>query len=1095
MRQVRDFERRGECPELEQLASWVDGRLDPEARAAVTAHLSSCERCYDTVLEVSRNVADVKALHDAPTGWTRRWTVLAAAATVVLAVGAVVVWLMVGQAAPRQRPELGELAASLNREPARSSPARFVGPFDYRPPPSLTRSGALHEASPDVRIAAARLEKAAASGSAQDLAALGVASVATGKLNEGVEILERVIRENADNAIYMNDAAAAYLSRALWMDRAEDWPRALTLSERALRLDPDLKEAYFNRALALEGLKLFDEAERAWLEFRDREQGTEWASEADSRLEALRQLKNSGHRREDDLQPLRERIEDEILPAWGRAWLAGKLDEANDSLLRARALARELVERGGDGMPHDGVLAIDESIRRQNSRATKSLARAHIRYGDARIHLLNERVTDAAQAMTEATSDFGTGRSPYVSWGPIFSAIARRVEGRADEAVGLLQALPPERFEPTYRHLRGRRLWTEGIALEILGRMDTARDRLSRAQSEFMSASELENLTATQAHAAEVQWLLGQRSAAWRLELSALGALASLPVSTRRNIVLTYGAYFTLSDGLPEAALYFQNSLIASLDAQQKHLGRAHAYAQRARILARLGDRAGALRDLEQSDAIAHALPDPAARDRHIADANVLRAELLADQDPELAVWAVGLALPYYERADRTETIARLLTLRAEMHRKAGRVHAARADLSEALQAFDRDRAALRSLSDRLHVYENQRSIFRRAVGLELDLGSELSAFAVAESAKGGPASHGSATPAAVPQGVAVVYYVVLEDRLAIWLFTNRGRSHSVVALPAAEISYWVQKIRQKIDSGTSPRELKSFQSFFQLLLDPVTKTDGAATLVFVPDGPLHELPFAALPDPRGGLLIEQRSVVVAYSMDAFLRATRRLTGLRPTTVAAFGDGHDTSVSGLPRLNVANLEAAAVGAVYEDAHVFTGQEATRRRFLTAPQPVVHFAGHATVNRAFPLHSRLWLAPDRGTERSEGSVTGAELLQHQSHARRVLVLAACEGAAGTDVAGEGLISVARLLELTGVPSVIASLWPVDDRSYPLLVDFHRELRSLADPAAALVRAQRRFLANHGPDAPIQLWGGFAAYGGVNTAARIPPHEGG
>ena len=39
------------CPELEQLAAFVDGTLHGSDRASVIAHLAGCERCYVALVE------------------------------------------------------------------------------------------------------------------------------------------------------------------------------------------------------------------------------------------------------------------------------------------------------------------------------------------------------------------------------------------------------------------------------------------------------------------------------------------------------------------------------------------------------------------------------------------------------------------------------------------------------------------------------------------------------------------------------------------------------------------------------------------------------------------------------------------------------------------------------------------------------------------------------------------------------------------------------------------------------------------------------------------------------------------------------------
>jgi len=92
---VRSLERRTETPEcLEepQIADFVEGRLSPEARAPLVAHLLTCARCRSIVAATGRLLADKAVAREIPRSrsrWWRRWSLpvgLAAAAAVLLLV-------------------------------------------------------------------------------------------------------------------------------------------------------------------------------------------------------------------------------------------------------------------------------------------------------------------------------------------------------------------------------------------------------------------------------------------------------------------------------------------------------------------------------------------------------------------------------------------------------------------------------------------------------------------------------------------------------------------------------------------------------------------------------------------------------------------------------------------------------------------------------------------------------------------------------------------------------------------------------------------------------------------------------------------------
>src|SRR5258708_38368238 len=71
---------------------------------------------------------------------------------------------------------------------------------------------------------------------------------------------------------------------------------------------------------------------------------------------------------------------------------------------------------------------------------------------------------------------------------------------------------------------------------------------------------------------------------------------------------------------------------------------------------------------------------------------------------------------------------------------------------------------------------------------------------------------------------------------------------------------------------------------------------------------------------------------------------------------------------------------------------------------------------------------------------------------------LVVLAACDTASGPYSRSEGVLSLAKPFLKAGVPSIVATLWPVDDHAAGRLVTtFFRALLSGRDAAAALQAA--------------------------------------
>jgi len=299
----------GECPDLESIAAYLDNRLDAGARARVAEHLASCSDCYSVFGEAAHVLATpgpwrptlrdrVRAAVERVVAGTRQTAAAIVAAPVRSAfAGAVataaILLVVVGsdRLMPGRRPsaELQALVAAVGTE--RTIEGRLTGGFAYGPLRGPVRSGeaAAAPVSPDVRIAAAHSEKSlAALNSADALHALGVASLVVGDIDRAIATMERAAAQPSPDPRFLADLATAYFARAAQQNRHQDLDKALAAADRAVKANPTLPEALFNRALALDRLSLSEEARTAWQDYLAVDDSSGWADEARAHLQGLR---------------------------------------------------------------------------------------------------------------------------------------------------------------------------------------------------------------------------------------------------------------------------------------------------------------------------------------------------------------------------------------------------------------------------------------------------------------------------------------------------------------------------------------------------------------------------------------------------------------------------------------------------------------------------------------------------------------------------------------------------------------------------------------------------------------------------------------
>ena len=131
---------------------------------------------------------------------------------------------------------------------------------------------------------------------------------------------------------------------------------------------------------------------------------------------------------------------------------------------------------------------------------------------------------------------------------------------------------------------------------------------------------------------------------------------------------------------------------------------------------------------------------------------------------------------------------------------------------------------------------------------------------------------------------------------------------------------------------------------------------------------------------------------------------------------------------------------------------FLGPEATEQvvHQQGADYRYVHLATHGLIDPDHPMYS--------GIAFYDGLLQMYETFNLDLHADLV-ALSACETGLGALKRGEGVIGLTRAFMYAGTPSVLVSLWSVDDHSTSVLMtEFYRHLNAGVHKAEALRQAK-------------------------------------
>jgi CHAT domain-containing protein len=247
----------------------------------------------------------------------------------------------------------------------------------------------------------------------------------------------------------------------------------------------------------------------------------------------------------------------------------------------------------------------------------------------------------------------------------------------------------------------------------------------------------------------------------------------------------------------------------------------------------------------------------------------------------------------------------------------------------------------------------------------------------------------------------------------------------------------------------------------------------------------LTQIPFAALySSETHRYLVEDHPLVVNPSASVMAQALAISGSKRAGMAESFlGVGNPRfshqRFPDLPGLPSAEEEVMRVKPNYPNAQILSRDEATESALnqRIGNFEIVHFATHVIVNEQFPLLSSIVLAEenrrtpgDQGNRRGafDGSLQAFEIYQLKLAKTRLVLLSGCRSALGSYSRGEALSGLAQAFLAASVPSVIASLWDIDDESTSgLMRAFHYQYRVKHQNFSESLR-QAQFALIHGAD---------------------------
>lgn len=901
-----------------------------------------------------------------------------------------------------------------------------------------------------------------------------------------VDLLRRAAERSPTDARVLNDLAVAYLDQGVRDQRLETLLRALDTAERALALDPTLIEAQYNEAVAAERLYMISTAREAWARYAGLERDPRWRSEALARLEALEEQGDTASWESleaglpaIDTRRIATRVARSpngardftftLLGRWGSAMLEGRTAEAASMLNLAREIGAAGLRMGGDRTVARAVRTID--VARGDPARIRALAMGHVALDSGYTQFLKGKHHQALPSLRRAEIALRGQGSACAGWAGYFRAASLIYLADYAPADSILRDLSRSAGDAQLA-LAGRATWALGTSRVKRGRPDEARQFYRAARPPITRAREREYEGALHALVSESLEIEGQHSLAQAEAFQGLRLLSQSRRSTYYNTQLTIVWLTARGAGLRHAGLAVTHEKVGVTRVS----GGADVLAQALRVQARarlaLGDTAGARTDLHEAARVAESIPPGNARNRVVADVEVVRAE--SERDPAAALARMERVIHIYGAQQIGVYLPDALAQAAAAARALGRLDTAWAYLESAVRQVEQLQEKEQTLENRISRLETLEGVFDATIGLALERGDTATALGYLERARraawppgewGLPASDSVSLErlrAAVPAGTWVMEYAVLPDRLITWAVSRDSVRQLATAITrdslAALATRFAEAGYQTVSATSAGARL------YDLLIRPLQRELSPETsLVLVPDRELNQVPFAALAASRTGhRLVEDHAITVVPSA-AFLLAVRERAGTRRNGVQhalVVGEPAIDPALGLPSLPAAAREAEDVARWLRPRPTLLAGPLAKRGEVVRLLPrstLFHFAGHAVFNAERPELSYLALAPDSAG--GTGVLLAREIGDLAATNLMTVVLSACSTLSPRPTHAGAPAGLAYSFLRAGAPATVSTMWDVsDETTSSVIVEFHRRVAAGTPAAEALRLAQ-------------------------------------
>ena len=892
--------------------------------------------------------------------------------------------------------------ASLNKAYSKERPleSRITG-LSYAPPAPVTRG-----AKDDTKVDKNELKRAenmarddvSEKPSAESSHELGRFYLSEKNFDEAIKQFDSALKLAPNNAKLHSDLGTAWLEKGK-LDESKVNSKSLEFLgkaneefQKAIDIDKNLGEAYFNKAWCVQLLQAPSQAKEAWQNYLKIDSSSPWANEARENLKLLEDQKPISKTKEEILQDfLTAYQQSDHEKAWlilsrNREIITGKLipQQLAFLLVESRfngdeAKAKEYLDalgyvgklekvKSGDGYWKDVAdfyTTVSKDQLPQLKEAQESVWHGYnicvnLESGDAVKHFQS-----AEKLFAEAGDLQEANLSKYWISYPLF------LDNSLNESSEILLQVNHYAEKNKYK-------WLGSLALAWLGVNTNSESQYSasieynkkaiKLSEEIADAYQLEKLYSL---TNDYYQQMGQNQQAMIYAQKSLekGTLPeAVPRQKWRDYDYVAGLFYRLNF-YNTSEIYRKEALNVALTETNDPFFVWTGYAYLGSVYGKQGKFAEAFDLMEKArQEVKNKLDKEKGTPRRYAIIDLRLANIKRQaKNYYSALESYDKAISFYDTseytADRYEAHkGRLLAYLATKNDSA-----IEQELPIILDLFNSSRKKILEEQNRNSFFDNEQDVYDLAVGYAHDKGDDEKAFDYLEDSRSRSLldlmnstvkiAEFDSTPeiklssniseplklagirAQMPEKTQLVQYAMLPDKVLIWLITKDKFSVSQTEIKFEDLKETVNSYLDLLKQGNvlnTEKERELASQLYQTLITPIEdKLDQSKEICLIPDKSLLHLPFSTLISPKSGkYFISDFNAYYAPSANVFLLSSKNAKEREnDSTENLLSIGNPTfnqkEFADLPKLGSAKNEAEGICQFYKKPTQLIGKEATK----------------------------------------------------------------------------------------------------------------------------------------------------------------------